>query len=242
MSEESPSAVRLLVSVRNALEAEIAVGCGADIIDAKEPRRGPLGPVDAQTFAEIVQKVAGKKPISAAGGELLDHAPTQFPGRFTYLKLGLARAHAQPSWPYALEKRYAAYSPARPIAVAYADHMRSGAPPVREVLNWARQHHAAGLLLDTAVKDGAGLFNWLTERELKAIVSVGRKAGVPVALAGSLTGKTFARALALGPDIIGVRGAACPENNRDDTIECFRVRELADLIAAHNARAASRAD
>ena len=35
---------RLLVSVRSAEEAEIALAGGADVIDVKEPRRGALGP------------------------------------------------------------------------------------------------------------------------------------------------------------------------------------------------------
>jgi uncharacterized protein (UPF0264 family) len=232
----TPRPVQLLVSVRNAVEAEIAANCGADIIDAKEPRRGSLGPVDPETLSEIILKVAGRKPVSAAGGELLDSTRITFPAGIGYIKLGLANAQAQISWPYMLEKRYALYRKARPIAVAYVDHQRAGSPPVSEVLNWARNHRAAGLLLDTAVKDGVGLFDWLTKRELQTIVTAGQSAKMLVALAGSLVGESFERALRLKPDVVAVRGAACPEQNRDDTIECYRVRALADLIAAHNAR------
>ena len=43
--------MRLLVSVRNAEEAESALQGGADILDAKEPANGALGKVDATTLA-----------------------------------------------------------------------------------------------------------------------------------------------------------------------------------------------
>lgn len=242
MSAPEPRPTRLLVSVRNAVEADIAASCGADIIDAKEPRRGALGPVDPQTLAEILRKVAGKKPLSAAGGELLDHTRMTLPAGFGYIKIGLANAQSKISWPYMLEKRFQAYGRALPIAVAYADYQRAGSPPVSEVLNWARNHRAAGLLLDTAVKDGVGLFDWLSKRELATIIATGQKANINVALAGSLSGESLERALRLGPDIVAVRGAACPGGDREEMIECSLVRTLATLVSDRNERVGARAD
>ena len=46
--------MQLLVSVRSAAEVEAPLGGGADIIDAKEPDRGSLGPVPPATLAEIL--------------------------------------------------------------------------------------------------------------------------------------------------------------------------------------------
>src|SRR5688572_22177610 len=62
----------LLVSVRSAEEAVAALAGGADVIDVKEPNRGPLGAADPQTIAEIVRVVRGRVPVTAAAGELLD--------------------------------------------------------------------------------------------------------------------------------------------------------------------------
>ena len=42
--------MKLLVSVSNADEAFAAVEGGADIIDAKDPSRGALGPVSPEAF------------------------------------------------------------------------------------------------------------------------------------------------------------------------------------------------
>jgi uncharacterized protein (UPF0264 family) len=44
---------RLLVSVRSAVEARAARAGGCDLIDAKEPSRGPLGAVTPDVLAEV---------------------------------------------------------------------------------------------------------------------------------------------------------------------------------------------
>ncbi len=62
--------VGLLVSVRDAAEAAASLAGGADLIDVKEPARGPLGRADAATIAAVVQAVGGRVPVSAALGEL----------------------------------------------------------------------------------------------------------------------------------------------------------------------------
>jgi uncharacterized protein (UPF0264 family) len=61
--------MRLLVSVRNAIEASAALAGGADIIDAKEPTAGALGAVDIATFRNIHAAVGLARPISAALGD-----------------------------------------------------------------------------------------------------------------------------------------------------------------------------
>ena len=50
---------KLLVSVRDAAEARLAVEAGVDLIDVKEPSAGPLGAAAAETLAEIAAAVAG---------------------------------------------------------------------------------------------------------------------------------------------------------------------------------------
>jgi len=69
------SMTRLLVSVRDAAEARTAVEAGADLIDVKEPARGPLGAADVEVVERVVAEVAGRLPLSAALGELLAWRP-----------------------------------------------------------------------------------------------------------------------------------------------------------------------
>ena len=61
--------MRLLVSVRSADEAELAVRDGADIVDAKEPLNGALGQVDPATLHSIATALAGAAPLSVALGD-----------------------------------------------------------------------------------------------------------------------------------------------------------------------------
>src|SRR5262245_44632800 len=80
----------LLVSVRSAEEAEAALAGSADLIDVKEPSRGSLGRADEATIAAVMRAVGGRRPVSAALGELRDDpSPCSIPG-LTYVKWGLA--------------------------------------------------------------------------------------------------------------------------------------------------------
>lgn len=68
----------LLVSVRNVAEARAAYEGGAAVIDIKEPRAGALGAASGSTIAEIVAFIDGRRPVTAALGELaeIDKSPS----------------------------------------------------------------------------------------------------------------------------------------------------------------------
>jgi dihydroneopterin aldolase len=61
---------KLLVSVRDAAEADDAVAAGAHLIDVKEPRAGSLGAAPLEVIEQVIRAVAGRRPVSAAFGEL----------------------------------------------------------------------------------------------------------------------------------------------------------------------------
>src|SRR5256885_8807884 len=61
--------MQLLISVAGPAESRAALHGGADVIDAKDPRRGALGPVSVQRLAAIRAAVAGARPLSAAVGD-----------------------------------------------------------------------------------------------------------------------------------------------------------------------------
>src|SRR5262249_61791459 len=64
-----------LASVRDAAEAEVALACGADIIDLKDPSRGALGAVSLDAIAATVRSVGGRAPVSATIGDLFLRDP-----------------------------------------------------------------------------------------------------------------------------------------------------------------------
>jgi uncharacterized protein (UPF0264 family) len=230
MSDPGPR-TRLLVSVRSAAEAASALAGGADLIDVKEPAHGPLGRADDGQIAAVLEQVAGRRPVSAALGELIDDLPVPACRGLAFVKWGLAGWPRVQDWRQALAARMAE-SPNGPrvVVVAYADWQKAGAPPVEEIVQFtARQ--GGTLLLDTHDKGRSlTLFDWLAADDLIGLCAVCRAAGVCVAVAGSLGPGQIAAALAARPDWIAVRGAACV-GGRGGAVEAGRVRALAELIA-----------
>ena len=79
-----------------------------------------------------------------------------------------------------------------------------------------------GCLLDTAVKDGRGLLEWLAPEALRAFVA----------------GAQLAVVRATGADIAGVRSAACRDGRRTAAVDPERIARLRELCAAEAPRAA----
>ena len=114
------------------------------------------------------------------------------------------------------------------VAGAYADAQRvAPAPLAPELL--PRVARAAGVkvcLLDTAIKDGRGLLDWLSPDELTSFVDDARAGGLEVALAGALRAEDLPVAPTTGADIVGVRSAACAGGRRTGSLDPARVRAL----------------
>jgi uncharacterized protein (UPF0264 family) len=230
---------RLLVSVRGAAEVSAALAGGAALIDVKEPANGPLGRAEDHTLAEVVRAVAGRAPVSAALGELLDNFGEELPAAtadLAFVKWGLAGCAegARSSWWWDLAEemdRLAALFPfCQAVAVAYADWPRARAPRPEQVCAFAAWQPAGAFLLDTWGKDGSTLLDWMNHAEVTALCQRCREAGVRVALAGSL-GPDEIRALKPArPDWFAVRGAACAGRDRTAVIDEDRVRQLAEML------------
>jgi uncharacterized protein (UPF0264 family) len=221
---------KLLVSVRSAAEAAAALTGGAALIDVKEPLRGSLGCADNETISAVLSEVAGRRPVSAALGELDERATTAV--AIAYAKWGLAGCGRRQSW--RAELRHAAELlpvGCRPVAVAYADWRRAAAPTPAEVCSLACDRHWGAFLIDTWHKDGTTLLDWLSPPAIRALIRRCRAAGVPVALAGSLGAEQLQRLRNLEPDWFAVRGAACTGGRRNQSIDGDRVRRLAKLLA-----------
>jgi (5-formylfuran-3-yl)methyl phosphate synthase len=204
--------MQLLVSVADAADARAAVEGGADIVDAKDPSQGPLGPVTAPTLAAIVAAVAGRRPVSAALGDLGDAAPAPVAG-VAFVKSGFVRAARAPTIPGCAV-----------VLAAYADRRWN------DVIASAEACGARGVLLDTSDKNGPGLFDLVGDDEIRHWVARAHAAGLTVALAGRLGAADLPRAAALGADIAGVRGAAC-DGGRGGRVSVAKVRALADVNA-----------
>jgi uncharacterized protein (UPF0264 family) len=232
----------LLVSVRSAVEAQAALTGGAGLIDVKEPAHGSLGRAKDATIEQVVQAVAGRRPVSAALGEWIENpAPYTGPG-LAFQKYGLAGCGGRRGWhqelAVAVERVEARRAGCRVVTVAYADWERAGAPPVGEVVQFACRRPGGVLLLDTYGKgDGRTLLDWLSLGEIARLCRLCRDAGIRIALAGSLGADEIRRLLGLRPNWFAVRGAACAGGRRRSTVSAQRVRALTQLLAGAAIRA-----
>jgi uncharacterized protein (UPF0264 family) len=228
--------MRLLVSVTDAGEARVAVEGDVDIVDVKNPAEGSLGAPGPRVIEQVREVVPPERPVSAAIGDL-----PNLPGTAALAALGAARSGAAyvkvGLWGTSTTEeavavlravREALDGGATVIASAYADGERvSGGPlPARAVVAAARQAGVGGCLLDTAVKDGRGLFEWLTPEVLEALVAEGHAAGLEMALAGALRAEDLAAVRATGADIVGVRSAACRDGRRTAPLDAEEIGRL----------------
>ncbi|MFN8706126.1 MAG: (5-formylfuran-3-yl)methyl phosphate synthase [Planctomyces sp.] len=118
------------------------------------------------------------------------------------------------------------------VAVAYADADRSGAPSVTEVVDAAITSGCRGLLIDTFLKDGRGLFAWCSLAELTEIRNRTREAGLFLALAGQINAAAMDQLKVIQPDVIAVRGSVCRAGTRSLEIEEEAVRGLKRQISS----------
>jgi (5-formylfuran-3-yl)methyl phosphate synthase len=224
--------MQLLVSVANPREARAARAGGADVIDAKDPRRGALGAVAPHRLRAICDAVGADRPISAALGDATQAAGiaravrTAADAGVTYAKVGF-RGIASPARVRGLAAAAVAGASVRLILVGYADWERAAGPPPTLVLEVAAAVGAAGVLMDTAFKE-TGLFDLIPRDAVATWVAAAREAGLVTALAGGLSGPDLQTARDAGADIAGVRGAACT-GGRIGWVSVARVAALSAL-------------
>jgi (5-formylfuran-3-yl)methyl phosphate synthase len=239
--------MKLLVSVVDADEAREAGAAGADIVDVKNPAEGALGAPGPAVIAGVRAAVPAELPVSAAIGDMPD-----LPGTAALAALGAARSGASfvkvGLWGVSTEAGAVALLRAVHegvadvpgvvvVAAAYADARRvAPAPLAPQLLPRVASAAGAGVcLLDTAIKDGRGLLDWLSPGELTALVAEAHEAGLQVALAGALRPQDLPVVRATGADIAGVRSAACGDGRRSGPLDAVRVRSL--LAAAQGGAA-----
>jgi len=224
---------KLLVSVRDATEALTALDAGADLIDVKEPDQGPLGAADAMTIAAVVSSVAGRVPTSAALGELpaAGDLPARLPPQLHFAKLGLAGCKHLEDWPTKWRGTIATLPAGiAPVAVAYADFRAADSPEPWSLLPLARELGCRGLVLDTFDKHKGGLGDYFSRADLRRWLAAVRFSGMMSVVAGGLRSAPLAEIANVGPDDVGVRGAA-RLGGRDGTVDARPIRRLLQALA-----------
>jgi uncharacterized protein (UPF0264 family) len=234
--------LKLLISPKNETEAMEAVAGGADIIDVKNPKEGPLG----ANFPWIIRRIRQVTPANIEVSCTVGEAP-DLPGSMAlaslgaaatgvnYIKAGLYGLKTLEEAVYLMRnvtKAAKEYNPAvKVVASGYADASRVSTIDPLLVPKIAYEAKADIAMLDTAIKDGKSLFTFLTKPQLRRFVDSAHSYGLKAALAGSLQKEDLPEIYALGADIAGVRAAACTLSDRvNGQITKEKVQELVEMV------------
>jgi dihydroneopterin aldolase len=113
----------------------------------------------------------------------------------------------------------------RLIVVLFADRL-----PEFDAVTAASRMGASGLMLDTAGKGHGSLLDHLSLEAIASMVGRAKTQGLSVGLAGSLKADQVAELLALGPDLLGFRGALCRGSARNAALDPEACRQIRKLI------------
>jgi dihydroneopterin aldolase len=215
---------RLLASVKSLPEARLALACGADIIDLKDPEAGALGALPLDTVARVVRMVDRRCTVSATLGDLpmqpqilCETAAKTAATGVDFIKVGF--------FCEAKDCIAALAGKARLIAVLFADRS-----PDFNLLDDFADAGFAGVMLDTASKTNGNLRSQMDATALQEFVQRARTLGLVTGLAGSLRLEDVPDLIKLGPDYLGFRGALCARTERKRGLEASQVSALRNAI------------
>jgi dihydroneopterin aldolase len=222
---------KMLASVQNRQEAEIVFQNGADIIDLKDPASGALGAVEPGKVLEVINFIAGRRPVSAACGDLPMQPETvrrkaeEFVSTgVDFTKIGLFPS-VQLNACIAALKPLASHN--KLIAVIFADYLDAYGENLLETLGSAGFH---GVMIDTADKSAGRLFDRMTPARTGQFIMDARSHGLLAGAAGSLEAPDISRLLTYDPDFLGFRGALCAGLDRKAGIDAQATAKIRGLI------------
>ncbi|MGU3662863.1 (5-formylfuran-3-yl)methyl phosphate synthase [Methylobacterium sp. A49B] len=208
---------RLLVSVRDPAEAEVARLAGADLIDAKDPERGALGALDPKIVREIVGRVAGASETSAVADPTPPAVAAMAATGVDWVKAGLDAPRRRDKSAFA---GLAAAAPGRLIAVLFAED-----GPAATLVPALAEAGFAGAMIDTAGKGGVRLPDLTAPEDLAAFTAACRRHHLMSGLAGSLRAIDIPILAGHGSDYLGFRGGLCRDFDRRNGIDPLRIAE-----------------
>ncbi len=240
--------MKLLISPVNEDEAREAIAGQADIIDVKNPSEGALG----ANYPWIIKRIKEIAPENIEVSCTIGEAPG-LPATVSLAALGAASTGVDyiKAGLYGIRTTDAAitlvnvitravkgsYPSVKVVVTGYADACRIGSVNPLETPRIAHEGGADFAMLDTALKDGRGLFTFLAEDQLKTFISEAQKYELKTALAGSLRKEDLNIIQTLGADVAGLRGAACANGDRiNGQIRKDKVLELAETLRQQTSR------
>ena len=234
--------IKLLVSPKTLEEANVVAKYEeVDFVDCKNPSEGSLG----ANFPWIIKQM--KNLIQFSGSQLLSATIGDFPNLpgtaslaalgaavagADIIKIGLKGPTTENECIFLMNKVVKAVKDynknIKVVAAGYADKIRmESSPDFLSLPVIAAKSGADIVMLDTYVKDGKGLFDFLTVDQLKLFKVKAKELDLDVALAGNLRKESLSKIKEIVPDIIGVRSIVCEGYDRNNgTIKGHLIEEL----------------
>jgi (5-formylfuran-3-yl)methyl phosphate synthase len=231
--------MRLMISVVSATEARQALLGGADLLDVKNPAEGSLGAQFPRVIREIKEVSAGRIEISAAIGDMPNLPGTAALAALgaaccgvDYIKIGLHGPGTEAEAADLLREVQEAVcgTATSVIAACYADYERAGTLNPHCLPSLAASVSIRGCLVDTAVKDGRTLFDFLDVETLCRMATQAHASGLLFGAAGALREQDLLLLKKAGVDIVGVRTAVCRDQQRTGPLDPIRVRSLVSKL------------
>jgi (5-formylfuran-3-yl)methyl phosphate synthase len=237
----SPLNMKVLISPKDEFEAKAAVDGGADIIDVKNPDEGSLG----ANFPWVIRQVRSLVPQNIEVSATIGDFP-HLPGSASlaalgaavsgadYVKVGLKGSKTRDEAFFLMQhvtRTVKEYDDGKKVVLAgYADYHRAVTLDPFLLPEVARSAGCDVVMVDTFIKDGKSLFDFMDVASCKRFVDTGHMHDLEVALAGSIKLREIPILKRIGVDIIGIRGAACSHGDRlTGTIQTANVTALMDL-------------
>jgi uncharacterized protein (UPF0264 family) len=234
--------LKILISSKNRSEAIEAQKGGAEIIDVKNPEEGSLGASFPWIIKDIIDYLPKDIETSCTIGEM-----PSYPGSISlaargaasigvdYIKAGLFGLNSPKNAVKLMKKVVRAIkdydSKINFVLVGYADSEKVDSIDPLFIPQIAKKVSADVVMIDTAIKNGQSTFDLITTTKIKQFIEVAKKYKLKTALAGSLKRHDFGKIALLNPDIIGIRGAACSNNDRlNGKISRMRVQYIVDFF------------
>ena len=225
----------LMVSVQDLYEAKQALKGGADIVDVKNLQEALVGSAHPNVVKQIRDEVPSAHHASVTLGVVPDQIGTVSMAVYaagtldaTSVKVGFMVSE----YSVALETLLAAKealigTQTKLIGSLFADNLlyEGGIDPDLMV-KLAKEGQCDGFLIDTLVKDGRNLFDFVPEERLKEMVLEGKELGMSTALSGHLKMSDLDELSRVNPDIVGVRGAVCQKGDRDSRVHWESVADF----------------
>jgi len=238
----SKKKIDILISPKNVEEAKTVIKF-KDIkyIDIKNPKEGSLG----ANFPWIIKKIKNLFPPNSS--QLLSATIGDFPNLpgtaslaalgaavsgANIIKVGLKGPMNEKQGIYLMKKvvkTVKGYNKdIKVVTAGYADRKRmQSSPDFMSIPTIAAESGSDIAMLDTFIKDGKDLFNFLNVEQLIRFRNKTKDLNLMVALAGNLMKDSLPKIKEITPDLIGVRSIVCEDYDRNEgMIKGYLIEDL----------------